>query len=243
MAYPSLQERPLVWIDVETTGLDETEHEIIEFAALNEETGEVLEFKIWPEHLETATEEALEVNGFSVDEWEKSRALTMSEALPRIVNFLQGAILAGQNVSFDERFIKAAIKTSGKPYKISHHKLDVATLALVHLGPLGARSVSLNSICEYLGIPNEGAHRAMADVDRVRAAYLKLRNPYNDDKEVWVKRIEAFNAEIDKRITKKKLWETIRDYVRDCGGDPGSTTATAQVDQAIEDFRLAHSRR
>lgn len=186
-------ERPLVWIDTETTGLDPQNNDIIEFAGLRETDGKTLQFKVFPERPENAHPRALEVNGYTREAWEEAGAIEMTEAIGQIVEFLKNAVLCGQNVSFDENFIKATMKRHGVDERIGYHKLDTATLALVHLRPLGAWSVSLGYICDVLGISNEGAHTAMADVKRARAVYRALINPTEAQLSFWKKRIEDMN--------------------------------------------------
>ena len=53
----------LVFVDVETTGLDETRHEIIEIAVIR--GSQTYHRKVQPQHIETASPRALEINGFS----------------------------------------------------------------------------------------------------------------------------------------------------------------------------------
>jgi len=190
-------DRPICWIDVETTGLDPQDHDIIEFAGIREDTGRTLHMKIWPERPENAHPQALEVTGYSIDAWEEAGAVSMADAIPQIATFLHDTILGGQNVSFDENFIKAAIKTYEVETRIGYHKLDTVTLALVHLRPLGIRSVSLHTVCQVLGISNRGEHTAMADVRRARAVYRSLLDPSPPMLEFWRRRIADLNAQED----------------------------------------------
>jgi DNA polymerase-3 subunit epsilon len=186
-----ITERHIVWLDIETTGLDANDHDIIEFAALRDDTEKSLHFHIWPERMENATPEALEMTGYSLDAWEKHGAIPMAEALPQITAFLEDAILAGQNVSFDENFLKTTAKRYEFSHRMGYHKLDIVTLAIIHLRPLGLPSVSLHHVCNVLGISNEGEHSAMADVQRARAVYRTLVDPSDDLKQVWSFRIRG----------------------------------------------------
>jgi len=180
-----LTEKHVVWLDTETTGLDPNDHDIIEFAALREGTEEWLHLYIWPDRPENAHPQALEVNGYSIEEWERRGAISMEEALPQITRFLRNCILAGQNVSFDEAFVRATMKRYGNKDRIGYHKLDIVTLAIVHLRPLGLKAVRLHNVCKVLGISNEGEHTAKADVRRARAVYRALLDPSDDLREAW----------------------------------------------------------
>ena len=153
-----------------------------------------ISFKIKPEHIETAHPRALEVNGYTEEAW--ADALTMKEALEQITLFVHtfvhdtwpvksmtleeyspgghGPLVAGQNVGFDIRFLKKAFKDAGMEYPFHYHNLDTQVLSYEHLKPLGQRSISLGAVCTTLGISNDGAHTALADVRRSRAVWQKL---------------------------------------------------------------------
>jgi DNA polymerase III alpha subunit (gram-positive type) len=190
-----LTDKHIVWLDIETTGLDPVDHDIIEFAGVREGPEDKLHLYIWPDRPENAAAEALEVNGFTSEEWERRGALSMGKALPQITRFLADSILAGQNVSFDEGFIKQTMKRYNNRDKIGYHKLDVATLAIVHLRPLGLKKIRLHHVCDVLGISNEGEHTAMADVKRARAVYRALLDPSDALKDMWAFRIAELQAE------------------------------------------------
>jgi len=155
-----LQEKPLIFVDVETTGLDPQVQEIIEFAAVRDDTGESFETKIKPSRIETASEYALKLNGYNEEDW--ANAPTMAEILPHIVEFLEGVVIAGQNPRFDASFINAASKEHGIDLRVDYHVIDVATLTYEHLFPCGIESLSLKNVCEFLGVaPEPSVHRAL----------------------------------------------------------------------------------
>jgi DNA polymerase III epsilon subunit-like protein len=70
-----MREKKLAFIDLETTGMDPLKHEIIEIGCLLaklDDKGqyvelESFELKVKPEHIETAEQEALRVNGYDED--------------------------------------------------------------------------------------------------------------------------------------------------------------------------------
>jgi len=190
----SLSERSLVWIDTETTGLSPMKNDVIEFAALRDDTEETLVLKINPDRPENAHPKALAVNGYTPEKWAEAGAIPMAEALPKIVAFLGDGILAGQNVMFDVTFLKVTCERYNQEARFGYHLLDTVTLALTHLRPLGIKSVSLGVVCEVLGVTNENAHTALADVQRARAVYQLLSNPTDAQKAEWKAKIEALNA-------------------------------------------------
>jgi len=168
-----LGEKPLVCVDVETTGLDENEHEILEISIIALDGSVILHTKVKPQNIEAAHPKALEVNGYNEADW--ADAPTWNEIAPKVKEALTDVVLMGQNVSFDMRFINAALKrTDVGNAGISYHLVDTVTLAYVHLVPCGLRSVSLGAVCEFLGYSNEGAHSALADTQRTLKVYRAL---------------------------------------------------------------------
>jgi len=85
----------LTVLDTETTGLDSDIHEIIEIAAItylldkegNRYVMKKYESKINPQRLHTASEKALEVNGFTLEKWKGSP--NASEVMPTVKEIIE----------------------------------------------------------------------------------------------------------------------------------------------------------
>lgn len=162
----------LCFVDVETTGLDPSKHEIIELAAISVDPAtwkvrQELEVKIAPEHIGTADDEALRISGYTPDNW--TAAISLAEAMDRLRLLLNGAIPAGHNVRFDLGFLEAAWKTTEspdftrRPKNMSHRTLDTASLAMpLYLGGI-IRSLKLEDVARWAGVVNLDRHRAMPD--------------------------------------------------------------------------------
>jgi len=186
--HPALKDRPLVFVDVETTGLDPHKHEILEVAAVlaypDGDTPSFYEAKIKPERIEDAHPKALEVNGYTEEAWASARPLSM--VLPELVAFMEGAVIGGQNTRFDVGFINASIKRLSMDLRIDYHLVDVATLAYEHLVPLGLGSLSLFNICKFIGIPPEPrVHQALNGAERARDVYYALHQATWVDRFRW----------------------------------------------------------
>ena len=103
----------LAFVDLETTGINPFTHEIIEIGCLvakqndNGEwvTVEEFEFKVKPEHIETAQPEALRINHYDESVW--MFAHTQEQALQTLSQKCDGCVMVGQNVSFDYAFLAA----------------------------------------------------------------------------------------------------------------------------------------
>ncbi len=179
----NINQKPLAFIDTETTGLLSEKAEIIEFAGIKvwpDGRKEILHLFILPERIADAEPKALEVNGYTPEKWEANLARPMSEALPQIVAFLKNTIVVGQNVSFDVGMISAAIRRSGildakgRVPRIDYHNICTITLAYEHLVPIGLKMLNLISICKFLRIKYENQHTALADVQACMEVYYLL---------------------------------------------------------------------
>ncbi|MCR4283843.1 MAG: 3'-5' exonuclease [Parcubacteria group bacterium] len=175
----------LAFTDLETTGLDAHEHEIIEIGCIIARQApaliggpkiEVMEeflLKVKPEHLETADPEALKINGYNEAEWKD--AIPLKEAMEIFANKTVDAALIAQNVSFDWVFLDEAFRKTGVENKMHYHKLDVISFAFAKLyDKPDAQKFSLRALCKYLGVRNEKEHSALADIRATFEVYKKL---------------------------------------------------------------------
>lgn len=172
MAYLKLSQKPMVFVDTETTGLDPVVNEILEFAAVK--GNETLCMKIKPRRIHTAHPKALEVNGYNEAEWGKD-AVDISVAAPKIAAFLRDSVFTAHNAKFDVDFINAFLKEAGINERIDYHVVDTAGLSYFLLVRKGAESVSLAPVCSLIGIPPEPSmHRALAGAMTCKAVYEKM---------------------------------------------------------------------
>jgi DNA polymerase III subunit epsilon len=159
--------RDIAFIDLETTGLDPERHEIIEVAVIRVNARDLhpideVECRVRPTRIGEADPAALELVGYSSQAWADAPSLV--EAMTRIAPLLEGAILAGHNVAFDKGFLESAWRTAGsRPGGMDYHLLDTATLAWPLWSAGAIDRLSLDEVCECLGLSRQTAHRAMAD--------------------------------------------------------------------------------
>lgn len=176
--------RDLVFVDVETTGLNPHEHEIIELAAVRTSPDALLvrnsiEHLVLPVHIETAHPKALEVNGYDAERWVRD-AVLLEMALYRFVNLCYGGVtLVAHNATFDWGFLRESLsrKHSGGT-GIDYHIICTASLAWPLVMQGGIESPKLEKLCDHFGISNDGQHRAMRDVQRTIEVYKRLM-PHN----------------------------------------------------------------
>jgi len=198
MAFIPVYRLPFVWLDTETTGLDEVENDIIEIAAIRimPDGSEWLnESKVKMERPDNAHPKALEINGYTEEAWADAADPAVFWQKVADNGMLSDCIIAGQNVKFDTGFLNATFKrhgvmVKGKPYRVDYHVYDTCTLAIEHLHPW-LSSVSLTPVCVALGIPVENAHRAMADVRLAMAVNMHLKRATNTQQAEWARLIPA----------------------------------------------------
>lgn len=199
--------KPIKFVDVETTGLDPLKHEIIEIAVVPlDDNQPPWRTYIKPERIEDASPKALEINGYAAHPELWDDAPTLIDVAPTIRTQLAGCLPAGQNVPFDMGFIQAALQKYELWHGITHHKFDVMALAVEHLAPCGLHRLSLNNICDFLGISNEGAHSALTDALRAKQVYKTLVRASRVDRLIWAteNRVESFFHYLLDLVTEKK---------------------------------------
>jgi len=170
--------RPIAITDVETTGLDPTIQEIVEIGlvVIDQQTLEILDtldIKVKPEHIETADEFALKLNGYNKTDWKN--AITLKEAMSIYGEKTKDAIFCAHNVTFDWSFIFEAFRKTGIKNQMDHHRIDLFTMIWMKLRNLDFEKFSLNEVAKHLGIPEEPMpHRAINGTMTAYEIYKKL---------------------------------------------------------------------
>ncbi len=173
-------QQPLAFIDVETTGLDHDNHEIIELglvlARMKDDVLTVvdeLDIKIQPQYIERAEPAALRVNGYDPADW--LFAVTLEDAMKTFAEKTEGAIFVAHNLTFDYGFVNAAFKKTSIENKMHYHKLDTIALAfgILHTND-DIGKLSLRALCEKFEIENKRAHSAFADAYATYEVFKKL---------------------------------------------------------------------
>lgn len=158
-------DRPIAITDVETSGLDEDSHEILEIGLVvfDQQSLEIistLDFKVIPEHIETATEFALEINGYNEEDWKD--AVSLNIVMAEFATLTQNAIFCAHNITFDWKFISRAFKKTGVVDLMDYHRIDLFTIAWEKLRTSGLKKLNMNEVAKHLGIPEEPVpHRAI----------------------------------------------------------------------------------
>ena len=182
----------IVVLDTETTGLDLTIHEIIQIGFIVLEVDEsnkykILtekEIKIRPEHLESASMEALKINGFTVYEWKDS--LPFQEYAIYIKEMIEHAdLLLGQNLLFDLKFIKQSYSNLNLEVPKFPPYIDTKNMAEPLVKQKILESTSMDKMAKHYKISFTGrAHTALADCERTLKIWEKLLE-HNDSPNIF----------------------------------------------------------
>lgn len=132
--------KPIAFVDVETTGLDPTIHEIWEVAVIEpgDEPCRLYDEKTHPEHvwvlrpdLASADSSALRISGYY-----DRRPVAMGHPLEvarDIARVLAGRHLVGAVPSFDAAFLERFLRRNGQAPAWHYHLIDVEALAVGYL--------------------------------------------------------------------------------------------------------------
>jgi len=172
--------KEFVFLDTETTGLDPTEHEIVEIAVIRDNplfigrNELMLHSKIKPERPKSMSKKAREINGYNASGW--SDAPFMKDVAELIYDYIYGKVIVGSNPKFDISFLDAAFRKHIKNYRPMHRSnyFDIKMLAYEHLAPCGLEKFGQQDILEFLGMSTENSHRALTDAVNSKRIFQKL---------------------------------------------------------------------
>ena len=176
-----MKNKNLAFIDIETTGFNIQQHEIIEIGVViaKQKDGvpleiiDEIEIKITPSRLNEADPEALAINGYNEAEW--MFAYDLSSAMKLLSEKTKDCIMVAHNIAFDYSFIAKAFADTGIENQMFYAKIDTISFAFARLSHIPeVTRFSLGSLCEYYGITNERAHTALADSRATYKLYKKL---------------------------------------------------------------------
>jgi DNA polymerase-3 subunit epsilon len=172
-----MRKHNLAFIDLETTGLNVLEHEILDIGCvLTNPDLEILEefsLKIKPDHLENADPVAIKINRYNEENW--SEAISLFDAMKIFVKKVDGAIMIGHNVAFDSSFLDCAFAKTKIGNTMHYHKLDTVSIAWakLHREP-DLEHFSLHELSLRFGIKNKDPHTGLGDARATYELYKKL---------------------------------------------------------------------
>ncbi len=159
---------PIVVLDVETTGLNTSTDEIIEIGAVRIENGkEVAEFSQLINPGNPLPDKIVEITGITTAMLRDMPKL--EDVAPEFARFIDGAVLAAHNASFDMAFIKRMLALIGLEFEFP----VIDTLALARNLYPQSKNHKLGTLCKLLDISLANAHRAVHDARATGLMLLK----------------------------------------------------------------------
>lgn len=181
----------ILYLDLETTGVNARECAIVQIGLIAEINGKVVEtldFLVKP--FDNCKIESGALNVHNLTPKATLTGATYSEAYTRITKLLDRYVdkfnkrdkffLVGYNVQFDEAFLREMWRKAGDVYFGSYFfwpSLDVAILAAQYLCDDRHKMVNfkLQSLADFMGIKLDGeAHDAVYDIRLTRAIYKQV---------------------------------------------------------------------
>lgn len=155
------RDRPLCFLDVETTGTKPAFHEVTEIGIRHATKGNLC-LQVAPRHMERAQPEALEISRYNSSDWAEALPFKMIE--PRITEFFEGATIIGHNASFDVSLLQGEYEMAGLDHDhLFRDVIDTMALARTFLVPLGLNRLGLGPCMKFIGESYKGAHNAYED--------------------------------------------------------------------------------
>jgi DNA polymerase III epsilon subunit-like protein len=156
-------------LDIEASGTEYHTHSIVSIGALDFDnpTNQFYdECRIWDgAHI---MDGALEVNGFTEAEITDPNKKTEAEVVRAFLAWskdVSDRTLAGQNVSFDRDFLRAAAGRAGEDWDLAYRTVDSHSLCWMHMVKRGLKpaidpkhkrsAMDLDFVLNYCGIPEE----------------------------------------------------------------------------------------
>lgn len=174
--------RDFVALDLETTGLDAKCCEIIEVALVV-----VRDYKV-AERFSTLVNPSHPIPGFitaltGISDDMVANSPIIDEVLPLLVPSLNGSVVVGHNICFDDRFLKNAMDNAG--LSCSYTMVDTLRFSRHVLKKLDYRG--LDSVAEACGVSVDAGdrHRALYDAELAALSAIAMwplvRELYGDD--------------------------------------------------------------
>lgn len=162
-------DQTFVALDIETTGLDAVNNEIIEIGAVKIQGKKIIDyFQSFVAPVRSIPAYITELTGITQDMVKD--APTIEQVLPNFFAFCGGAALAAHNASFDLGFLRE----KAKPLGMALNQPIIDTLALSRELLPELKRFKLNLVASHLGIQLKNHHRATDDAEAAGRIMLNL---------------------------------------------------------------------
>lgn len=168
---------PFVVLDTETTGLDPEEDRILSIGALRLQHNIIrvkdsVELYVRQEHYDHST-----AGIHCILKEEGPHCMSESEAMERLLGYLEGAVLIGHHIRFDVAMVNKALHRLGLP-GLKNKAIDTGTLYKQTLirSPLLPiqKSYTLDHLADKFDLSRKDRHTALGDAYLTALAFLKI---------------------------------------------------------------------
>lgn len=164
-----------VSFDLETTGTDRDNDRIIEIGVVVFEDGEVVDR--WQQLVDPEVplpDIITDVTGIKAEELVGQPKL--EDVADKLIEYLGSGLLLAYNHDFDTSIVRAQLERIGRSTELPPC-LDPFPFCYEHLREQKlTRNAKLTTVCEYLDIPLDSAHRADYDAEAAGRVMLELPN-------------------------------------------------------------------
>lgn len=159
-----------VVLDLEMTGLSAKTDQVIEIGAIKIKDNKIVDSfgGLVNPNCKIPTR-VVELTGITDELVQQGMEKEM--AMTRLLDFIEGHILVGQNINFDYSFLKQWAVNHKVPLEAK--ACDTLKIARVMLPP--EQPKKLEALCEYFGIERNREHRAMDDAIETWQVFEKLQ--------------------------------------------------------------------
>ena len=199
----------LCWIDLETTGLDERKHDVIQLACIPVINGvrqKAFNEFCQPSNWDTIEQEALNVHGISREQLAtfQSQEQMLNNFIAYVSSFNTRFGIAGHNVAFfDKRFLSTLFKNYNKNnaffalFNLTVHDTLVRARSLK--GVLKTENNKLETLANHFNIEIQ-AHDALSDISANIDVDRELAKILQESTELYKPSIDKNNIEINEKL-------------------------------------------
>jgi DNA polymerase III epsilon subunit-like protein len=158
----------LVVVDLEMSGPNPAQHEVLEFGGVRATLGDGFPeesswgTKVKPRHIGNAVPGALKVVNYSPKKWQD--AAQLHDAAAKLAELGQGAVITGWGIGGDLRFLTETYRRIEAPWPFAATAIDIQPIArrILKRGA-DVDHFNLGHVADRLGIGRMGEHSALAD--------------------------------------------------------------------------------
>ncbi|RCW51570.1 MULTISPECIES: PolC-type DNA polymerase III [unclassified Halanaerobium] len=195
-----IDEVEFIVFDLETTGLNPSQHEIIEIGAVKFKNGEIIDkFNTFVNAKNKIPSKITEITG--IKEEMLKAAPSLKEAVNKFLEFADNSVLVAHNADFDYGFIRSALQN----LNIKKDEFTVLdTLSLSRALVKDIKNYKLNTLSDYFAVDLKNHHRALDDALATAEILANLLKLLKEDKNDSLMDINNYISKID--------WKDLRPF-------------------------------